>query len=60
MQRHHRDSCFLAVGKQGQRRRLQISRTKQRRVFLRKCIYYFTNALHGKGKIASWVLHLVV
>lgn len=60
MQRHHRDSCFLAVGTQGQRRRLQISRTKQRRVFLRKCIYYFTNTLHGKGKIASWVLHLVV
>ena len=49
MQRHHRDSCFLAVGTQGQRRRLQIYRTKQRRVFLRKCIYYFTNALHGKG-----------
>ena len=24
---------------------------KQRRVFLRKCIYYFTNALHGKGII---------
>ena len=24
MQRHHRDSCFLAVGTQGKRRRLQM------------------------------------